>query len=146
MIHRVPGRTLSGANLEKANLGNAHLEMAVLSEAHLEYASLAGAYLSRAFLEGTHLDGADLNGAHLTGVDLSRARGDASTRLPRWVARPAHWPEYHPADFVPTWKVVHVYYGPRWVHSALSGPAWVRSALAATSTRVAQYWRGKGRS
>jgi Pentapeptide repeats (8 copies) len=98
---RLGGAHLEGANLiavglEGANLIEAHLERAVLGWAHLAGADLRGAHLDGADLHGAHLDGAILQGAHLEGVDLSGAIGDAKTRLPDSVARPAGWPPYAP--------------------------------------------------
>ena len=52
--------------------------------------------LCGASLNGAHLAGAFLSGAHLEGADLSGAIGDAETRLPAGVARPADWPPYAP--------------------------------------------------
>ncbi len=76
--------------------------------ADLRLASLRGALLLGADLRGADLRladllGADLRGADLRGADLSTslfvsptqaaaARGDAATRLPARVPRPAHWP------------------------------------------------------
>jgi len=77
-------------------------------DADLRRASLRGALLLGADLRGADLRladllGADLRGADLRGADLSTslfltpmqaaaARGDAATRLPARVPRPAHWP------------------------------------------------------
>jgi hypothetical protein len=100
------------AHLERAGLYEAHLEGAYLIEAHLEGASLSWAHLERAFLRIAHLEGAvlaeahledaDLRWAHLEGADLrgadgltqgqiEAAYGDAATRLPAGLTRPAHW-------------------------------------------------------
>ena len=77
-------------------------------DADLRRASFRGALLLGADLRGADLRladllGADLRGADLRGADLSTslfvtpmqaaaARGDAATRLPARVPRPAHWP------------------------------------------------------
>lgn len=77
-------------------------------DADLRRASFRGALLLGADLRGADLRladllGADLRGADLRGADLSTslfvtpmqaatARGDADTRLPARVPRPAHWP------------------------------------------------------
>jgi hypothetical protein len=103
------GAYLWEAHLERAGLGWAHLEGAYLWEAHLEGADLTGAdltgvHLRRADLTGAHLEGALLLDAHLEGADLADtmglseaqladAHGDAATRLPDGMVRPAHWPE-----------------------------------------------------
>ena len=81
-------------DLRGADLSGALLEGARLSGAHLQGAYLGGAHLEGAFLGGAHLDGAFLGGAD--GVDLSGAIGDAKTRLPARIERPADWPPYAP--------------------------------------------------
>jgi hypothetical protein len=115
------GASLPRAHLENARLDGAHLEGAFLNAAHLKgafvrYAQLQGAQLWDAHLEGAHLNGAHLEGAnlrhadlkdailnaHLEGADLTNATGlttdmlaaasgNAHTKLPDGVARPAHW-------------------------------------------------------
>lgn len=108
----IRGAALREAHLERASLFEAHLEGSVPWRAHLEGADLSLAYLERAnlfeaHLEGadltlTHLDGAFLRRAHLEGADLSKsigleqaqidaAYGDAGTKLPDGLTRPAHW-------------------------------------------------------
>jgi hypothetical protein len=93
---------LPGAVLFKANLSGAKLMLADLSGAIPEGADLSGARLDEADLSGAHLEGADLSGAVLDGVDLRKAngltqaqldiaRGNASTRLPDGLRRPASW-------------------------------------------------------
>ena len=95
----LPGRKrdLAGADLIGARLGGASLRGA----------NLRGAYLIGADLTGTDLRLADLTGADCRDADLSRAdlssslflvpaqldaaRGDASTKLPPSLTRPAHW-------------------------------------------------------
>jgi hypothetical protein len=73
-----------------------------LRAADLRGASLLGADLRGADLRGADLTGADLRAADLSGADLSgalfvvqaqldAARGDAATRLPAGLTRPAHW-------------------------------------------------------
>ncbi len=107
------GADLRHARLERANLWDAHLNGAKLNNAHLKranlgYARLEGAYLWDSDLEGTTLNSArlkwaDLQGAHLEFANLVNAQdmlegqllvahGDASTKLPAGIARPAHWP------------------------------------------------------
>lgn len=106
------GADLSGAHLERADLGGAHLERADLRGTHLKRAILRGAHfedatlwsadLNSTNLGGAHLEGARLRWAHLEGANLRRARGitqeqidtafgDAETKLPRGLARPADW-------------------------------------------------------
>jgi uncharacterized protein YjbI with pentapeptide repeats len=103
------GASLFGAHLEGALLLETHLEGATIWGAHLEGADLRGAHLERAGISdshfnGVHLEGAILNGAHLSGANLSEAEGltqeqidvalgDAKTKLPAGLTRPAHWPE-----------------------------------------------------
>jgi uncharacterized protein YjbI with pentapeptide repeats len=99
---------LSYAQLERANLRDAHLDGADLSYADLARANPRDAHLKGANLGGAHLDGADLRGARLDGADLrgavglsewqlAEAHGDAATRLPAGLARPAHWPAPDPS-------------------------------------------------
>ena len=98
---------LHDAHLEGASLWDAHLEGAELWGAHLTGANLWRAYLTGANLRGAHLEDANLRGARLGGADLrqatgltdlAQANGDARTRLPDGVARPAHWPPQEPEE------------------------------------------------
>ncbi|MFF0414385.1 pentapeptide repeat-containing protein [Kitasatospora sp. NPDC004745] len=83
------GARLRGANLRGANLRGALLVAADLTGADLRLADLIGADLRDAALGG-----ADLTEAlFLTQAQLNAARGDASTRLPAGLTRPAHWPD-----------------------------------------------------
>jgi uncharacterized protein YjbI with pentapeptide repeats len=83
---------LSLAHLREARFYNAHLEGADISNASLEGANLYGAHLERAYLRGTHLERADLSRAvGLLEAQLRDAHGDAETKLPEGLARPAHW-------------------------------------------------------
>ena len=95
---------LSAVDFEWADLSDAHLEGASLGAAHLERAHLWRAHLEGAFLWHAHLEGASLGSAHLEGTNLVNtvglsgdqlrdAYGDASTKLPPGLARPARWPE-----------------------------------------------------
>lgn len=81
------GRRLRRADLRCANLRGAYLIAADLSGADLRDADIIGADL-----RDTDLSGADLTGAFfLTQPQLNAARGDAATRLPEGLTRPAHW-------------------------------------------------------
>ncbi|WP_231619033.1 pentapeptide repeat-containing protein [Nonomuraea sp. SBT364] len=86
-----------GADLIGANLKGADLRGANLRGAYLIGAALKGADLRSADLIGADLRGADLAGAALTGAlfvtqsQLNAATGDAATRLPAALSRPAHW-------------------------------------------------------
>jgi uncharacterized protein YjbI with pentapeptide repeats len=86
-----------GADLMGARLRNADLRGAGLRGAYLIAADLSGADLRLADLIGADLRDADLSGADLTGSifltqpQLGAARGDAATRLPDGLTRPAHW-------------------------------------------------------
>ncbi|WP_416875015.1 pentapeptide repeat-containing protein [Kitasatospora sp. SC0581] len=87
------GARLRGADLRGANLRGALLVAADLSGADLRLADLVGADLRDATLAG-----ADLSTAlFVTQAQLDAARGDATTRLPAGLTRPAHWPETAPA-------------------------------------------------
>lgn len=81
------GAKLKGANLRGANLRGAYLIAADLTGADLRTADLIGADFRDASLHG-----ADLTGSiFLTQPQLNAAKGDASTKLPVTVSRPAHW-------------------------------------------------------
>jgi uncharacterized protein YjbI with pentapeptide repeats len=91
------GADLIGADLIGADLSGADLSGASLRGAQLIGADLRGADLRTADLIGADLRGADLSGADLTGsffltpAQLNAAKGNAGTRLPPSLARPAHW-------------------------------------------------------
>lgn len=86
-----------GAHLLGADLRRADLRGATLAGALLLGADLRGADLRLADLVGADLRGADLAGADLTDTlfltqsQVNAARGDAATRLPAGLERPAHW-------------------------------------------------------
>jgi Pentapeptide repeats (8 copies) len=78
----LPGRNHRGADLMGARL----------RRAGLRGADLRGAYLIAADLRDADLRGADLTGAlFVVQAQLDAARGDATTRLPPTLRRPAHW-------------------------------------------------------
>jgi hypothetical protein len=87
-----PGADLIGAKLVGADLRGANLRGAYLIAADLRGADLGRADLIGADLRDAELGGADLSSAlFLNQVQLNSAKGDASTRLPASVVRPAHW-------------------------------------------------------
>ena len=87
------GADLLGRDLRRRDLRSADLRGALLIGADLRGADLAGADLIGADLRAARLGGADLRGAlFLTPAQVAAAAGDASTRLPAPVPRPAHWP------------------------------------------------------
>ncbi|MFE0189727.1 pentapeptide repeat-containing protein [Streptomyces sp. NPDC059008] len=96
---KVPGRKKErrGADLMGARLKGADLQGANLRGAYLIAADLKGADLRRADVIGADLRDADLSGADLTGAlfltqsQLNAARGNAATKLPETLTRPAHW-------------------------------------------------------
>jgi uncharacterized protein YjbI with pentapeptide repeats len=71
------GASLRGTRLIGADLGSADLTLADLTGADLRAANLRGANLARSLF--------------LTQPQLDVAVGDASTRLPEQLIRPAHW-------------------------------------------------------
>jgi uncharacterized protein YjbI with pentapeptide repeats len=87
----------SGADLVGTDLRGADLAGANLRGTLLIAADLSGADLRLADLLGADLRDADLGGADLTGSifliqsQLDVARGDADTKLPSSLSRPAHW-------------------------------------------------------
>ncbi|KIL39712.1 oxetanocin A resistance protein [Gordoniibacillus kamchatkensis] len=84
------GANLRGADLRYANLRGAYLIAADLRGADLRVADLIGADFRDA-----DLSGADLTGAiFLTQAQLNAAKGDADTKLPPPLTRPAHWPAF----------------------------------------------------
>ena len=86
------GADLAGARLRGADLRGANLRGACLIAADLGRADLRGADLIGADLRDADLGGADLTGAvFVTQSQLQSARGDAATRLPAGLERPAHW-------------------------------------------------------
>jgi uncharacterized protein YjbI with pentapeptide repeats len=86
-----------GADLAGARLAGARLDGASLRGARLIGADLSGARLRLADLTGADLRDADLSGADLaeslfvTQAQLDAAAGNAATRLPGRLERPAHW-------------------------------------------------------
>ncbi|MFC7331521.1 pentapeptide repeat-containing protein [Marinactinospora rubrisoli] len=86
------GADLMGARLRGATLRGANLRGAYLIGADLRDADLRSADLIGADLRGADLRGADLTGSiFLTQPQADSARGDAATRLPDAIGRPAHW-------------------------------------------------------
>jgi hypothetical protein len=81
------GRDLSTKDLRRADLRGAYLIGANLAGADLRLADLIGADL-----RGANLAGADLSTAlFLTQFQVNAATGDAATRLPGTLTRPAHY-------------------------------------------------------
>ncbi|GAB2996981.1 pentapeptide repeat-containing protein [Amycolatopsis acidiphila] len=86
------GADLIGAKLKGANLRGASLRGAYLIGADLRAADLRAADLIGADFRGADLRGADLTGSiFLTQAQLNAAKGDAATKLPAPLTRPAHW-------------------------------------------------------
>src|SRR6185437_10212288 len=86
----VPGRKRDHAG---ADFIGARLTGTNLAGASLRGACLIGADLTGADLRDADLSGADLTGSlFLTQSQVDAAKGDTGTRLPRLLARPAHWP------------------------------------------------------
>ncbi|CAM5483128.1 pentapeptide repeat-containing protein [Leifsonia shinshuensis] len=87
-----PGADLLGADLRAADLRGAELRGALLIGADLRDADLGAAELIGADLRDARLHGAALDRAiYLTQPQLDAAQGDARTRLPAALHRPAHW-------------------------------------------------------
>ncbi|MFZ3597603.1 pentapeptide repeat-containing protein [Streptomyces sp. BH104] len=86
------GADLVGARFKKADLRGANLRGALLVAADLTGADLRSADLIGADLRDARIEGADLTGAlFLTQAQVNAARGDAATRIPAGLRRPAHW-------------------------------------------------------
>jgi uncharacterized protein YjbI with pentapeptide repeats len=91
------GADLTGASLADADLAGASLRGARLIGADLTRADLSLADLTGADLRAASLRGADLaSSLFLTQSQLDAARGDASTKVPPSLTRPAQW---SPASF-----------------------------------------------
>jgi uncharacterized protein YjbI with pentapeptide repeats len=94
---RASAKSFRGADLIGARLRNRNLSNADFRGAYLIGADLTNADLTRADMIGADLRGADLSGADLstclflTQPQVNAARGDARTKLPSSLARPAHW-------------------------------------------------------
>ncbi len=95
--HPVPKRSrrdadLMGQDLRGRNLQRVDLHGAYLIKADLRSVDLRGADLFGADLRDADLRGADLTGClFLTQAQLQAAVGDAATRIPGHLTRPAHW-------------------------------------------------------
>lgn len=86
------GADLIGADLRKTNLRGANLRGAYLIAADLRGVDLSGTDVIGADFRDVDLRGADLaESIFLTQGQINVAKGDASTKLPASVTRPAHW-------------------------------------------------------
>jgi hypothetical protein len=86
------GRDLVGRDLRNQSMRGADLRGALLIGVDLRGTDLRLADLLGADLRGAQLAGADLRDAlFLTGPQLAAADGDAATRIPEVLERPAHW-------------------------------------------------------
>ena len=86
------GAGQGGAGQSRTSLRGASLRGALLIGADLTGADLAWADLTGADLRGARVGGADLSGAlFLSRNQAGSALGDARTRLPAALPRPAHW-------------------------------------------------------
>lgn len=81
------GIKLRRADLRGANLRGAYLIAADLRGADLRMADFIGADLRDADLSGANLT----DTIFLTQVQINAAKGDANTKLPSLLSRPAHW-------------------------------------------------------
>ncbi len=91
------GRDRRGADLMGKDLRGARLRAASLRGAYLIGADLRGADLRTADLLGADLRAADVRGTDLgeclflTQPQVEAAKGNAATRIPASLRRPAHW-------------------------------------------------------
>lgn len=86
------GADLIGARLARADLRGANLRGALLIAADLTKADLRMADLIGADFRDADVSGADLTGSiFLTQAQVNAATGDAATKLPPALSRPAHW-------------------------------------------------------
>lgn len=86
------GLDLIGADLRKKELRGENLRGAYLIAANLREVDLSGADLIGADLRDADLRGADLSKSiFLTQSQINAAKGDAGTKIPSALSRPAHW-------------------------------------------------------
>jgi uncharacterized protein YjbI with pentapeptide repeats len=86
------GADLIGARLADSDLRGANLRGTLLIAADLTRADLRMADLIGADFRDADLSGADLTGSiFLTQAQVNAANGDAATKLPPPLSRPAHW-------------------------------------------------------
>ncbi|MEI6101195.1 MAG: pentapeptide repeat-containing protein [Eubacteriales bacterium] len=94
-LHKnVPKKRISlmGADLKKTDLKGADLRGAYLIAADLRCADLSGADLIGADMRNADIRGADLSHSiFLTQMQINAAKGDAHTKLPKWIEKPGHW-------------------------------------------------------
>jgi uncharacterized protein YjbI with pentapeptide repeats len=95
----LPAKSYRDADLAGRSLRRADLRRHDLHNALLIAADLSGADLRKADLRGADTRDCDLRGADLTDclflstAQLHGARGDAATKIPAHLDRPAHWVE-----------------------------------------------------
>jgi len=86
------GADLIGANLRGSDLRGANLRGAYLIAANLRNADLRSADLIGVDFRDADLRGADLSSSlYLSQAQINSAKGDAATRIPPTLTRPAHW-------------------------------------------------------
>jgi hypothetical protein len=89
---QLEGAVFIGANLERAYFSRSNLKDAAFLDANLEHARLEDTILGDTYFWGANLGSANFNGAiGLEDFDLMSTRGDAKTKLPDGVERPADW-------------------------------------------------------
>jgi uncharacterized protein YjbI with pentapeptide repeats len=100
------GADLSGADLHGADLRRADLRGACLIGADLRGADLRMADFIGADLRAVDLRGADLRDSiFLTQSQLEAANGDADTRVPPSLDRPAHWSPTDAPSTLPSTRI-----------------------------------------
>lgn len=86
------GLDLIGADLRKKEMRGENLRGAYLIAADLREVDLSGADLIGADLRDADLSGADLSKSiFLTQSQINAAKGNADTKIPSALSRPAHW-------------------------------------------------------
>jgi len=81
-----------GVDFRKTNLRGADLRGALLIAANLSGVNLSGVDLIGADLRDTNLRGANLTDSiFITQAQINTAKGDAHTKLPMFLTRPAYW-------------------------------------------------------
>lgn len=88
----ISGFDFIGKNLTKKSLRGANLAGSLLIAANLRHTDLSGANLIGADLRDADIRDANLADClFLTQIQVNSAKGNAATKLPRWIVRPSYW-------------------------------------------------------
>ncbi len=88
----ISGFDFIGKNLTRKSLRGANLAGSLLIAANLRHTDLSGANLIGADLRDADIRDANLADClFLTQIQVNSAKGNAATKLPRWIVRPSYW-------------------------------------------------------